>query len=65
MLDFLVHLGTAVITLLDLWGGGACDRGIPGVSCMTHWSFIFIRGSHDPVYFRAADIGFNVSGVSS
>lgn len=30
---------------------------------MTHWSFILIRGSHDPVYFRAADVGFNVLGM--
>ena len=53
-----IVVGTAIVTICDRRGGRVCDRSIPGVSCMMHWSFMLIRRSHDPIYSCAADVGF-------
>jgi hypothetical protein len=52
-----------VVTICDLRRGGVCDRGIPSVSCVKHWSWMLTRRSHGPVYSGAADVGFNVLWV--
>jgi hypothetical protein len=50
----------SVVTICDLRRGGVCDRSIPSVSYLKHWSWMLARRSHGPVYFDAADVGFQL-----
>jgi hypothetical protein len=52
-----IVVGTAIVTICDLWGGRVCDRGVPGVSCMMYWSFMPLRRSRDPISSCVAGVG--------